>query len=380
MKIAVYAEPIAWNRTGANPGRGMLRRLLRIRSRDDFVFVVRKGSDASPVFREFLESLEESNWGVHVTGVPRKLVNLRGLLGDPEYCRLGMCADFYINMDLDPLGREEEPLLATVADVSFVRDPKGSTVPWHGVRIRRHALNVLEKRRGTHAVTVSAFTEKDLVDFRPGMKGRTHVVHNGIDPIWFEETVAEARGRIVPDDPYWIWCGYVSRRKNVEGLVRAYSMLASKTPRRNALPALLIVGTVGRDSRGLPRLVADLGLGGRVRFLPFQPIENLVALVRHSIGLVFPSFYEGFGVPVIEAMALGKPVLVSNRTALPEISGGLAAVCDPTDAAGIAKGMAEILENPEGRSSAEERREWAGRFTHEAAADAYSRILDSLTV
>ncbi len=377
MKICVYAEPLR-TITSANPFRGMLQSLLKLRYSDTFIFVVRRGSEDSPQLRSFLASCDSGNWKLIVDPKTRKAANLQALLRQENYCAIREKADVYLNMDMDYLGPRAMPLIATVADLSSIRYPKHSSLKWSGVQIRKHAFCTMVKY-ASHVIAISEFTKQDLEEYDPSLKGRVTVAHCGIDDDWHRNKNLE-EDELHRDAqykrPYWIWWGNVTKRKNVDGLLRAYAKLSSKAPDEYQIPDIFLIGTLGSYQNELPNLIEALKISDRIQLMPFQPLDKLIRLVGESSGLLFPSHHEGFGMPIIEAMALGKPVLISNRAALPEVAGGLAVVCNPEDLYDLCDGMSEMLRNEQNsRNVIAARKEWAANFTHAAAAQKYSQVI-----
>jgi glycosyltransferase involved in cell wall biosynthesis len=143
-----------------------------------------------------------------------------------------------------------------------------------------------------------------------------------------------------------LYVGTVQPRKNLERLIEAFAMAtASHTGASGGEQPLLlaIAGRRGWLSEAIDRRVAQLGLGGRVRFLDYVPDEDLPGLLSGATAFAFPSLYEGFGLPVLEAMACGAPVLTSTTSSLPEVAGDAAMLVDPTDTAAIAAALARLI-------------------------------------
>jgi glycosyltransferase involved in cell wall biosynthesis len=110
---------------------------------------------------------------------------------------------------------------------------------------------------------------------------------------------------------------------------------------------LVIAGKRGWLTESIERRAAELGVAERVRFTGYVADEDLPALLSGALAFVLPSLYEGFGMPVLEAMACGAPVLASNTSSLPEIAGDAALLVDPTDTAALADGLARLAANAE---------------------------------
>ena len=119
-------------------------------------------------------------------------------------------------------------------------------------------------------------------------------------------------------------------------------------------------------------------LPGLVKIIPYQDIYKLKYLVKNSRGLLFPSFYEGFGLPVIEAFSQGIPVLHSNTSCLPEIAASLGISCDPYDLKSIEQGLLEMIFLNNEKEIVFKRKQWAGQFTYALAAQKFSSVIDGV--
>jgi glycosyltransferase involved in cell wall biosynthesis len=252
-------------------------------------------------------------------------------------------------------------LLVTVHDVFYRRaDARRDT------RIdKRLYLALLTRaapRRADHVFCVSDFTRRELGLLR----APSSVIHNGVEEHWF----APASGERPCVERYLLFVGNLRPHKNVPRLVEAFARIAG------ALPHRLVI--VGRRFGAYPALDAALAQAptNRVELVGAVDREALRAWVAHADALVLPSLYEGFGLPPLEAMACGVPVLVSRAASLPEICGDAALYCDPHDVGDIARQLQRLLRDAELRArlirAGPER---ARQFSWDAAADAYAKVL-----
>jgi glycosyltransferase involved in cell wall biosynthesis len=164
--------------------------------------------------------------------------------------------------------------------------------------------------------------------FRPHEDDRRSLV-DGVQPDASQQPAT-------PREPYFLYVGTIQPRKNLVRLLEAFAQLSPEAPR------LVIAGKRGWLSAPIERRAAELGLAERVVFAGYVPDAELPGLLRGALAFVFPSLYEGFGMPVLEAMAAGVPVLTSSTSALPEVAGDAALLVDPCDTAAIAGGMARL--------------------------------------
>ena len=204
-------------------------------------------------------------------------------------------------------------------------------------------------RHASRIVAVSHFTKRELQRQFAVPSEKIAVVHEGVEPpppdSWEASPPKELR------KPYILYLGTIEPRKNVEGLVRAYAALAERFPKLIGSTELVIAGGRGWKSEKAFAAIEDANkrfaqAGPRVRVLGYVPDKEKHALMAHAQMFVFPSWYEGFGLPVLEAMNLGVPVVTSNVTSLPELAGrGAALLVDPGREAELTLAMKHLLED-----------------------------------
>src|SRR5213075_1474545 len=176
---------------------------------------------------------------------------------------------------------------------------------------------------------------------------RIHVIYNAyderfaIDPA--EEDVVRVRERFQLQDEFVLYAGNVKPHKNLERLIEAFFLV-----RKRGLDhlKLVMIGDEISKYTALRRAVHQNQLHKHVRFLGYLPEETLAVMYRLAGVFVFPSLYEGFGLPPLEAMASGTPVVTSNVSSLPEVAGGAAILVDPYDPSAIADGIERVLSDP----------------------------------
>ncbi|MEW5983330.1 MAG: glycosyltransferase family 1 protein [Acidobacteriota bacterium] len=205
-------------------------------------------------------------------------------------------------------------------------------------------------------LTVSETSKSDILRYCSVPAERVVVVYNAIDDRFAVqpplELVDRTRERYQLDGPFALYVGNIKPHKNLERLIDAFHLVRREGFERLKL---LIIGDQILKYPRLRRAVDRYKLHKHVRFLGFVPDETLAALYRLATVFVFPSLYEGFGLPPLEAMASGTPVVTSNCSSLPEICGDAAVLVDPYDAASIADGIRQVLVDPGLRASLSER-------------------------
>lgn len=219
-----------------------------------------------------------------------------------------------------------------VYDILFERYPEYFTLPERMLfRATRWSAG-----RADRLLALSKFTRDELVAFRYADRGRITVVYPGVPR---RKEAAHIPSAATQAGRYFLYVGRLNRRKNIPVLIEAASVVL----RANPECSLLLVG--GRDgSRSDLRIPPDLS--GRIRFLGWLPDEELPALYRGATAVVYPSRAEGFGLPVLEALQYGVPVIASGGSALEEAAGDAGLRVDPDNPADIARAMQRILSEP----------------------------------
>ena len=179
-----------------------------------------------------------------------------------------------------------------------------------------------------------------------------------------QEALARTRARYGLDRPFVLNVGTIEPRKNLTRLIEAYA----RAPRRKEFD-LVIAGGPGWMYDDIYHAPEKFGVSERVRFLGFVPDETLPALYSLCTCFVYPSLYEGFGLPVLEALACGAPVVTSKTSSLPEVAGAAAVLIDPRDTEDLAAALARVLEDGSLRTELAQRGlKQARRFSWEASA------------
>jgi len=195
-------------------------------------------------------------------------------------------------------------------------------------------------RQADRILTVSEASKRDILKFFDVPPERVSVIHNAIDDRFLGPADTArmdlVRQRYQLDHPFVLYVGNIKPHKNVERLIDAFGRALDAGPDDLKL---IIIGDELSKYPALRHAVHRHRLDKRVRFLGFQPYETLTAFYRLARVFAFPSLYEGFGLPPLEAMACGTPVVTSNVSSLPEVAGGAALLVDPYDTDAIADGI-----------------------------------------
>ena len=239
--------------------------------------------------------------------------------------------------------------VVTIHDIIHVLYPQ--FLPNRGALLYARVMIGRALRRADRIITVSFNSKRDLVDYFGISPARIDVVYNGVAKRFREDVTSEEKERVATKyglpRPYLLFLGGEKPHKNVRNVLRAFAQAS----RESALPhALVLAGPMPANKSRVEALIQGLDLSTRVFRPGIVPEEDLPGLFGGSEALLYPTLYEGFGLPVVEAMACGVPVLTSSTSALQEIAGGYALLVDPMDVSAIAKGIAEIATNAQRRA------------------------------
>jgi len=242
------------------------------------------------------------------------------------------------------------PSVVTIHDCIHLMFPQ--YLPNKLAYVYARAFMTIAARRSSKVLTVSEASKRDILRFFHIPASKVEVVYNAIDDRFDREPemddVVRVRERYQLNDPFLLYAGNIKPHKNVDRVIEAFARLRRRGFERLKL---LIIGDEISKNPQLRRAVHRHQLHQHVRFLGFVPDATLAVLYRLADVFVFPSLYEGFGLPPLEAMASGTPVVTSNVSSLPEVVGDAALLVDPRDAEAIAGAVQRILTDNDLRRS-----------------------------
>jgi glycosyltransferase involved in cell wall biosynthesis len=313
--------------------RNLLRHLARIDQSTDYVVLCGEGDTAT------VEKL-----GVNFRAVPEKSrpYSVREQLTVPFDLRRERVdlfhAPHYVLPPLTPC-----PAVVTIHDCIHLRFPQ--YLPNRVAYAYARASLWIATHRSHRILTVSEASKRDILRYFRVPEKKIDVIYNAIDERFGQppnpEEMERVRERYQLDDPFILYAGNIKPHKNLERLIEAFHSL-----RRGGgfdTVRLLIIGDEISKYATLRRAVHRHKLHKYVRFFGFVPDETLASLYRLASVFVFPSLYEGFGLPPLEAMASGTPVITSNVSSLPEVVGDAALLIDPYEPESIADAMRRVL-------------------------------------
>ncbi|MCB0015688.1 MAG: glycosyltransferase family 4 protein [Anaerolineales bacterium] len=236
--------------------------------------------------------------------------------------------------------------LLTVHDLSFVREPD-SVMPGMSHHLNRWVRRSVDQ--ADHVIAVSKATAQDLIELYGTPPEKISVLYHGVTPefrpIDDSDQLAAIRAKYnLGQQPFVLSVGTIQPRKNYQRLIRAFAQVEAEAD-------LVIAGGPGWHADDIFSEVTRQHLADRVHFLGFVPDADLPLLYNAADLFVYPSLYEGFGLPALEAMACGTPVIAANRSALPEVVGSAGRLVDPFDVAAMAAAIDTVLPDSRLRQS-----------------------------
>lgn len=243
-------------------------------------------------------------------------------------------ADLFLSPDGMISLKTNVPTLPVIHDINFFHR-KNDLPLLKSVYFRKQFRKFAEK--ASRIATVSEYSKKDITSSWGIDPQRIDVVYNGVSEIFCTRTEKESNLKLIP---FFLFVGNLSPRKNVPNLIRAYCNFRDTC---NMEYKLLIAGERFFLNREMDSLINKSKYKDDIILLGKQTPGELLWLYQYATALVFVPWFEGFGIPVIEAMKCGTPVIASNTTSIPEISGDAALLVDPGDTAAIASAMEKLI-------------------------------------
>ena len=259
----------------------------------------------------------------------------------PRRLRRGGIDLFWSPLMTLPLRRSPVPTVITIHDLTVLTHPEA-----HRLKVRASLLPFLRRsvEKAAAIVAISKATASDIRRFFPGHESRTHVVYNGVAPDFSPappDEVQEIRRQTGHPEGYLLYVGTLEPRKNVHRILDAWERLRAD---RSSVPPLVIAGAPGWRNSALRQRLGDLSAKG-VKVLGHLPRPELIRLYQGARIFLYPSLYEGFGLPPLEAMACGIPTIASNVSSLPEVVGDAGLQVPPQDPEALATAIASLLDD-----------------------------------
>lgn len=350
--------------------RGLVSALATVDTDTDYRLFIAGASDKTlpsmlaPNFRYYPSRISPKWWARiwHRMRVPYRVEYMLGKIG------LYHATDFV----LPPIHQQTKSIV-TIHDLSYIRVPETASPS-----LKKY-LDVVVPRsiaRATHVHAVSETTRQDIITLYNTPPEKVSVIFNAVEPRFKPMDISKdvlAKYHI-PDIPYIISVGTVQPRKNYSRLVKSLVQLRQKHDVH-----LVIAGGRGWLEDEFYATIQQTGMTDYVHVTGFVADEDLPTLYSGAICMAYPSLYEGFGIPVLEAMACGTPVLTSTTSSLPEVAGTSAILVDPYDIDAIHNGLERLISDQDLRKTLSEKGlSQAQKFTWEHSAHQLKHLYTQL--
>jgi glycosyltransferase involved in cell wall biosynthesis len=263
--------------------------------------------------------------------------------------------------------------IITVHDLSFERYPSFFSWKsrfWHWLVEPRKLINSCEK-----IIAVSENTKRDLIELYGISPEKIQVIYSGIEYQYTTQEIQSVRQKYNLPEHFILFLGTLEPRKNIIGLIQAFEILKEKYKFPNL--QLVIVGRCGWSYQKIFRRVRKSRFAQEIRFIDYIEDGEKFAFYKLADLFVYPSFYEGFGFPPLEAAKTGLPVIVSHASSLPEIFGGIAILVNPYNVAEMAEAMFQCLVNKKLRVEVEKKIDkQLEKFNWERCAEETKRLFE----
>jgi glycosyltransferase involved in cell wall biosynthesis len=360
----------------------LTRELLALDKDDDFRFYYNCGKDLS----DRLPRFDQPNVKVRKTSYPNKFFNyfLQSLFRYPKFDREVGGTDVFWAPHINFISLSDKTRkVITIHDLSFWRYPEFFT--WR--KNFWHKMNRIKKlfKEFEAIIAVSQNTKQDIIDLAGIEPEKIKVIYSGIDENFkilspSDSVLEEVKKKYSLSSSFILFLGTLEPRKNVRGVIEAYNLLrqTDKTEEFEDLK-LILAGGNGWKTEDIYEEYNNSPYKSDIQFLSYIKAEDKPALYNLASVFIYPSFYEGFGFPPLEAMACGAPVVTSAVSSLPEVAGGSALLVDPYNLAFLAEALRQILTNPGLAADLRKKGlENVKRFNWKKTAEEYLKVFKSL--
>lgn len=339
MKIGFIATHIDIGKGGVSTySYELIKNLSKIDKNNDYYLIHTspKDIDVYSANHNFLVRSVLPNYLWRITIGPLKLKNIKNLdiVHDPY--------------DIGPLSfKMPFKKIITVHDIAYYFFPRKSGLK---IIIGHKVLFNKTLKTADKIIAISNSTKDDLMTYFKVPEDKIAVISHGVGEKFKqldEEGISKSTQKYQLNFPYILYVGSLESRKNILNLVKAFYKLKTK----NIYQKLVIVGENSGNKKKICRFIKKLNLQNDVVFIGFVSEEDLPALYNAADLFVYPSYYEGFGLPPLEAMSCGTPVITSNTSSLPEVVGDAGIMIDPSNVEALAEAMRDVLADESLRNS-----------------------------
>ena len=339
MKIAI--NTLSLNRTKAGMGnyiKNLVDGLSKIDKDNEYFVIVSENN--KDFFRINKKNFKIINLGKKVTmDLPRLFWEQISL---PRFLKKNKIDVLHSPSFVMPIISKAKNVL-TVADMTFITHPQVHTL------IKRVYFSLFMPysiKKADRVISISESTKKDILHYVKVDEKKIKTIYLAADSSFIVQNKEKCRKKIKENydvsSPFILFIGMIEPRKNLERLIIAFSELRKKG---NIPYRLVIVGRKGWKVRGMLSMIKSLEIEKEIIFTGYVPDEDLARFYNAAEFFVYPSLYEGFGIPIIEAMACGCPVITSNISSMPEVAGDAALLVDPGDVSQISSAMRRLIKD-----------------------------------
>lgn len=348
----------------------VLRRLTAIRPQDEFIFFFDRPWQERYVFNENVQPV--------VLHPPARHPVLWYLWFEWSVARAlrKYRADLFFSPDGYLSLRSDTPVIMTLHDLAYLHYPE--QMPRSVYYYYRHFIPRY-LQRADHILAVSDHTKQDIIKNFKMPEGKIKITCNGVreafakHPSDREAELRAVRKKFSEGKPFFLYVGALHPRKNVPGLIRAFELFKAQT---DAPHLLLLTGRKAWMTAEIENALAAARHKNDIRFTGYLTEKELPPLMRAAFALTYVSFFEGFGVPLLEAMHSETPIITSQASSMPEVAGPAALYADPHSPESIARAMRQLHEKPTLRQKLiEAGREQRRRFSWEQAAEDLNQMI-----
>ncbi len=359
----------------------LINTILRLDKKNEYKLFYNSGKDISNRMPKF----ENENAEIIKTNYPNKLFNniMQRILCRPNIDQLlGVDQFFMPNIGFISLSKKCKKII-TIHDLSFLRFPEFFSLKrnlWHKIINVKKIINEFDK-----IIAVSENTKNDLIDLCDVDPKKIKAIHHGVGGEYRviesnNQKLSEVKNKYFLPNNFILYLGTLEPRKNVEGIIQAYCRLREENRNLENFK-LVIAGGRGWKYKNIFQIWNKAKYKNDIIFLGYVDGADKACLYNSASLFVYPSFYEGFGLQLLEAMACGVPVVCGFSSSLPEIAGGAAVMVDPYNIVHIADAMKQILTDDELKNDLIKKGlAQAKRFSWEKTAKEYLELFKNFDV
>ena len=319
----------------------IVKNILEIDTKNEYKFLYNK-EDTKDILEKFINS-DKNNYQFIKTDI--KLFSLKEIFCLRKFLK-NLKADIFYSPHFVtfPFNKNYKTILTVHDLIPFILPEtlSKSSLKWK-IFYKFHWPTKFLLKKADLVITVSENSKKDLVRLFGVDDKKISIIYNGVSEHKFNENIKEKvlLKYHLPDN-FILYVGRFDPYKNVTNIIKAYSKLSNI---KNEFKLVIVGDTKSAYYPELSRLVDKLNLKGNVIFSGYVLSEDLPLLYHLSLAFIFPSLYEGFGLPILEAFSVGTPVLTSNTSSLPEVAGNAAVLVDPKNIGEIAESIKKVLQD-----------------------------------